>query len=179
MNRNESHHSNAQDADSGRRTALVWLSVIAGTIATAAAGLPIVGYLVAPLRRLKHDAWQDLGPLDRFVIGKTQVVDMLNPLRDEWDGDTGRLAAYVRRTTADEFQVFAIYCTHLGCPVSWFADSGLFLCPCHGGVYYADGARASGPPPRGLYKYPYRVRDGRLEALVGHLPTLHDTPRDG
>jgi len=174
MNSNESRKSNASGADAGRRSALVWLSVIASGLATAVAGVPIVGYLLAPLRHVKSDQWLVLGPLDRFMIGKTQTVDLLNPLRNKWDGDSGRLAAYVRRVSADEFQVFAINCTHLGCPVSWFPDSGLFLCPCHGGVYYADGARASGPPPRGLYKYPHRVRDGQLEALVGHLPTLHD-----
>ena len=47
---------------------------------------------------------------------------------------------------ADQFQVFAINCAHLGCPVRWFPQSQLFMCPCHGGVYYADGSRASGPP---------------------------------
>ena len=31
------------------------------------------------------------------------------------------------------------------------------MCPCHGGVYYADGARASGPPERGLFEYEYKV----------------------
>ena len=34
------------------------------------------------------------------------------------------------------------------------------MCPCHGGVYYADGSRASGPPPRGLYEYEYKVEGG-------------------
>ena len=53
----------------------------------------------------------------------------------------------------DTFQVFAINCAHLGCPVRWFPQSGLFMCPCHGGVYYQDGARASGPPERGLFEY--------------------------
>ncbi len=45
----------------------------------------------------------------------------------------------------NKFQVFAINCAHLGCPVRWFAQSKLFLCPCHGGAYYEDGSRASGP----------------------------------
>lgn len=179
MTSSDPRPSNTKGTNSGRRTALVWLSVIAGGLATAVAGVPIVGYLVAPLRRGNRDEWMDLGPVEKFIVGKTQIVDLLSPLREPWDGDTGRLAAYVRRATSEDFQVFAINCTHLGCPVSWFPDSGLFLCPCHGGVYYADGARASGPPPRGLYKYSNRIRNGRLEALVGHLPTLHDTPKEG
>jgi Rieske Fe-S protein len=42
--------------------------------------------------------------------------------------------------------------------VSWFPQSGLFMCPCHGGVYYSNGERASGPPPRGLFHCAWRVK---------------------
>ena len=73
---------------------------------------------------------------------------------------------------AISFQVFAVNCAHLGCPVRWFPQSKLFMCPCHGGVYYEDGSRASGPPPRGLYEYEYEIRDGQLWVRGGELPTL-------
>jgi Rieske Fe-S protein len=80
----------------------------------------------------------------------------------------------VRRIAGEEFQVFAINCAHLGCPVRWFPESGLFMCPCHGGVYYADGSRASGPPPRGLYEYAFKVEGGQLWVRGGELPTLSE-----
>ena len=64
--------------------------------------------------------------------------------------------------TGRTFQVFAINCAHLGCPVRWFPQSNLFMCPCHGGVYYSDGSHAAGPPPRGLFQYHYRIEDGKL-----------------
>ena len=41
-------------------------------------------------------------------------------------------------------------CTHLGCQVGWDGATNTFRCPCHGGVYEADGRVASGPPPRPL-----------------------------
>jgi menaquinol-cytochrome c reductase iron-sulfur subunit len=41
--------------------------------------------------------------------------------------------------------------------VNWRAEAKLFLCPCHGGVYYADGTVAGGPPPRPLVKYNIRI----------------------
>ncbi len=90
---------------------------------------------------------------------------------------------YVRREAAGEdgaakFLVFAINCAHLGCPVSWFPQSGLFMCPCHGGVYYADGSRASGPPPRGLFHCVWQTREGQLEIQAPHYPTLQDTLTD-
>jgi Rieske Fe-S protein len=71
----------------------------------------------------------------------------------------------------EQFQVFAVNCAHLGCPVRWFPQSGLFMCPCHGGVYYRDGSRASGPPERGLFTYPYRVDNGLITIQAGELPT--------
>jgi Rieske Fe-S protein len=74
-----------------------------------------------------------------------------------------------------QFLILAVNCAHLGCPVSWFPQSGLFMCPCHGGVYYADGSRASGPPPRGLFRCTWRVSNERLEIQAPHYPTLQDT----
>jgi Rieske Fe-S protein len=149
-----------------------------GAAASAAAGIPILGYLLAPALKRQRDQWIDLGPVDQFVEGETRLVDAPNPLRRPWDGDSGKMSAYVRRVDASSFLVMAINCTHLGCPVAWFPEAGLFMCPCHGGVYYEDGARASGPPPRGLYQYRYQIVDGRLQILGGHFPTLHDTFRD-
>src|ERR1700689_5431139 len=59
----------------------------------------------------------------------------------------------------------------LGCPVRWFPQSGLFMCPCHGGAYYSDGSRASGPPERGLFEYRYTLKQGNLLVHAGQMPT--------
>jgi Rieske Fe-S protein len=77
----------------------------------------------------------------------------------------------VRNIDGQNFQVFAINCAHLGCPVRWFPQSNLFMCPCHGGVYYQDGSHASGPPPRGLFQYSHKVENGRLFIKAGETPT--------
>jgi Rieske Fe-S protein len=87
------------------------------------------------------------------------------------DGETANIPCWVRHIDGEQFQVFAINCAHLGCPVRWFANSGLFLCPCHGGVYYADGSRASGPPERGLFQYRQKVEQGKLFIKAGEMPT--------
>ena len=78
----------------------------------------------------------------------------------------------VRNVDGSKFQVFAINCAHLGCPVRWFPQSHLFMCPCHGGAYYEEGSRASGPPERGLFEYPFKALDGKLHIQAGELPTL-------
>jgi menaquinol-cytochrome c reductase iron-sulfur subunit len=158
----------------GRRRFVQWLGAVLGALAGAAFAVPVVGYVFGALFERRPDKWVKLQKADSFADGQTQLVDFDNPYRQPWDGDTARNCAYVRRH-GDDFLVFAVNCAHLGCPVSWFPESGLFLCPCHGGVYYADGSRAAGPPPRGLFRYSHEVRaDGHLWILAGHIPTLHD-----
>jgi len=37
-----------------------------------------------------------------------------------------------------------------------------FICPCHGGSYDQEGNRTAGPPVRGLDRYEFVIRNGRL-----------------
>jgi menaquinol-cytochrome c reductase iron-sulfur subunit len=80
-----------------------------------------------------------------------------------WAGATARTGAWLRRTGEREFIAFALNCTHLGCPVRWEPAARLFMCPCHGGVYYADGTVAAGPPPLPLRRFAVRIRNGQVE----------------
>ena len=50
-------------------------------------------------------------------------------------------------------------CTHLGCMVVWNRDHQMFLCPCHGGKYDAEGRNVEGPPPRPLDLLTLRLDD--------------------
>lgn len=165
----------------GRRRLFRWAAGLLTAAAGVLAAIPLVGYFLQPARR--KPTWIDLGSAADFPAEQTRLVTFDNPLGQSWDGITAHNAVYVRRqSTADaaaaEFLVLDVNCAHLGCPVSWFPASGLFMCPCHGGVYYADGARASGPPPRGLFRCDWRVRDGRLEIPAPHYPTLQNTLMD-
>lgn len=55
------------------------------------------------------------------------------------------------------FLSFSAYCTHLGCIVAWNADQKMFLCPCHGGKYDAEGRNVEGPPPRPMEVFSLRL----------------------
>jgi menaquinol-cytochrome c reductase iron-sulfur subunit len=104
-----------------------------------------------------------VGAVDNFKIGETTAVTFVDSSPLPWSGVTAKTAAWLRRTGEQEFIAFAINCSHLGCPVRWQASSRLFLCPCHGGVYYEDGTVAAGPPPRPLTRYSVRVQDGEVQ----------------
>jgi nitrite reductase/ring-hydroxylating ferredoxin subunit len=144
-----------------------------GLVATALAA-PIMGFLLSSVTRGRASAylsWIPLGSLSEFPEGQTRLATFRNPNVMPTDGKTVDTACWVRHIAGDQFQVFAVNCAHLGCPVRWFQQSGLFMCPCHGGAYYQDGSRASGPPERGLFEYPTRVQDGILTIQAGELPT--------
>jgi menaquinol-cytochrome c reductase iron-sulfur subunit len=83
---------------------------------------------------------------------------------------TARAGAWLRRDRNNRFTAFSVHCTHLGCPVRWMADASLFLCPCHGGVYYQDGTVAAGPPPRPLFQYDVRVLAGQVQVKAAPIP---------
>ena len=155
-----------------RRKFLFALGLALDALAAVLVGIPVIGYLLGPTRRQTTQAWIHLGPLDSFPEGETRLATYDNPFHVPWDGPTAKIACWVRRVQGEQFQVFAINCTHLGCPVRWFAPSRLFMCPCHGGAYYEDGLRASGPPPRGLFQYDYQVRNGQLWVQGGQIATL-------
>jgi len=157
-----------------RRSFLFTLGLALNAVAAFLVGIPVIGYLLGPVRRRAEQAWISLGPLERFPEGQTRLATYENPFRVAWDGATATIPCWVRRIAGDKFQIFAINCAHLGCPVRWFAQSRLFMCPCHGGVYYEDGSLASGPPPRGLFEYAYQVRDGKLWVQGGQIPTLSE-----
>jgi Rieske Fe-S protein len=160
-----------------RRTFFRWLTYGAGAAAAAVLAVPFVGFLFGV--RKQPAPWVPLGPVSAFPPDETRLVTFDNLLHQPWDGLVAQTGVYVRNLGQGQFLVLAVNCAHLGCPVSWFPQSGLFLCPCHGGVYYENGERASGPPPRGLFHCVYRVtRAGKVEHLeiqAPHYPTLQDT----
>ena len=143
-----------------RRQSILKIAVAFNGFVGVLLGIPIVRYVLSPMKR-ESDHWIPLGTLDQFPAGETRLATFRSPVSNRSDGDTAELPCWVRNVDGSKFQVFAINC----------AQSNLFMCPCHGGAYYADGSRASGPPERGLFEYPFKVLDGKLHIQAGELPT--------
>ncbi len=184
MNHDEHQHENHAETPStehapqdpsavSRRWFLLKASVALNGLVGIALAVPVLRYLFSPARSgASYKSWVSVGPTESFPVGQTRLAYYKNPYTRDWDGQTDNTACYVRRIAQKQFQVFAVNCAHLGCPVRWFPESQLFMCPCHGGVYYADGERASGPPPRGLFTYDWKVAGSDLHIYAGQMPTL-------
>jgi menaquinol-cytochrome c reductase iron-sulfur subunit len=156
--------------DDARRRFLQKLSISLGAFAALLVGVPIVGFVLEPLLRRSAVAWRPVGKRDDFQVGQTVEVTFEDASPMAWAGVTAKTGAWLRRNGEDEFVAFALNCTHLGCPVRWVANAELFMCPCHGGVYYSDGRVAGGPPPRPLTRYPVRVRGENVEIQTSSIP---------
>ena len=157
-----------------RRALLTKFAMLFNGLVATALAVPIVGFVLSSITRGRANAylsWVPLGRVTEFPEGETRLATVRNPYVTPTDGKTADTACWVRRIAGDQFQVFAVNCAHLGCPVRWFPQSGLFMCPCHGGAYYRDGSRASGPPERGLFEYPHKVENGLITIQAGQLPT--------
>lgn len=74
------------------------------------------------------------GQLDQFQVGALQAV------RDLQGNEI-----LVKRDDKG-LRAFNATCPHLGCRVHWEADKKRFFCPCHNGVFNADGVATEGPP---------------------------------
>src|SRR3954470_24312880 len=157
-----------------RRGLFTKLGILFNGLVGAALAVPIMQFLLSSVRLGRAGAyvsWVPLGRVGDFPEGETRLATFRNPFVTPTDGKTADAACWVRRIEGEQFQVFAVNCAHLGCPVRWFPQAGLFMCPCHGGAYYRDGSRASGPPERGLFEYPFKVDNGVLTIQAGELPT--------
>ena len=157
----------SQHEPTSRRTFLLRLGLLLNAIAAIIFAIPVLGYLASPMRKfrvviLDFPGTAEISPSIRRGWRPTAI-----PITKPWDGETANVPCWVRHEAGETFQVFAINCTHLGCPVRWFQESELFMCPCHGGVYYSDGKRASGPPPRGALPVQSQGGSGQLWVKAG------------
>jgi Rieske Fe-S protein len=150
--------------------------------------LPVVGFMVLPAFTNIEEDEADLGPMENFPEGEYVIATYLaNPEK----GEVSRRTAFVRnngQTDAGDpsFTILYSRCVHLGCPVQpngpideearTELENGVelrpvlaqsFGCPCHGGLYDAEGNRQAGPPVRSMDRYTFSIRNGRL--VLGEL----------
>jgi len=65
--------------------------------------------------------------------------------------------------------VFAINCSHLGCPIGINATDKTFDCPCHGSRFHLDGTVLHGPAPAPLSDLSWKQGDTPKTIVVDGL----------
>jgi len=177
--------SRNEDVLSRRGFVLRVLSAITGFIGVVL-GVPLLVFLFGPAVRGRYEwrwlgrsipptlqarePWVQVGSLQSFPPDTPTLVTVRTPVQDGWIKEDAPVAVYVHRTGPDAAAIYDIHCTHMGCPVGWNTAARRFFCPCHGGVFDADGRAVSGPPPRPLDQYAAKVEQGVL--YMGRLNLL-------
>jgi menaquinol-cytochrome c reductase iron-sulfur subunit len=179
MNENTTNHPTPcrplTPAEIDRRGFFEKICVGLGALCGAILAIPIVGFVVAPLFGRVPVKWISLGKVSDFMTGKTVDVPISDPSSLPWAGISAKSALWLRKESETEFIAFSVNCTHLGCPVRWLPQAELFMCPCHGGVYYKDGSVAAGPPPKPLVRYEVRIENGQVMVKVLPIPITTTT----
>ncbi|MGD8922761.1 MAG: Rieske (2Fe-2S) protein [Candidatus Zixiibacteriota bacterium] len=166
----ESDTTKSDVLSESRRKFLSWLGIVLGGIASVIVAVPILSFVLDPYFGKKKQYWRKVGPVAKFKVDTTTLVSYADATSTPWENGFARTAAWLQRRSESEFVAYSINCAHLGCPVRWEADTELFMCPCHGGVYYKDGTVAAGPPPHALTQYPVRIKNGQVEIQTAPVP---------
>ena len=147
---------------SGRRGFFRWLTAGVSALAAAAVGLPLVGYIFRARERPVE--WVPLGPLTDFPRDETRLVTFRNPIRQPWDGLAAHIGVYVRsrETTTQGPHNSSCWPRTVRTWVArfrGFPSPASSCAPAMAGCITATGERASGPPPRGLFRCVWRIRE--------------------
>jgi Rieske Fe-S protein len=152
-----------------RRT-FTFAAFAAGTAAFASIAGAALSFALSPLKRRAsaEGAALDVGAakdFDAVASGAAGAVEVVVERKVE-DGYMTRkvherLAVVKDASSPSGLSALSTTCTHLGCGVAWNEGRKAFLCPCHGGVYGADGGVLAGPPPRPLARTPLAIAGGR------------------
>ena len=146
-----------------RRALAVFVNSVAGLIG---AGLTTVlgAFALRPATR-SGERWLQAASLDDLTPHEPVPRVVTLSRQDGWYLERSRATVFVVWDGKSSLHALSATCTHLGCQVRWDAESTHFRCPCHGGVFDAEGKVVSGPPPRPLERLDARL-DGEGRVLV-------------
>jgi menaquinol-cytochrome c reductase iron-sulfur subunit len=150
-----------------RRRFLGYVSGVLGAVIAAVLGLPLVRFYVGNAFAPRRPRWMELGPAAELQTGQPRLFTVSYVDQDGWRETNARAEVYAVTQNGRDYEVFSNICTHLGCPVRWDETRREFVCPCHGGLFAADGKVLHGPPPHPLTRMTHRVENGILYVRVG------------
>jgi menaquinol-cytochrome c reductase iron-sulfur subunit len=160
-----------------RRSFLGGLLALGTSAVAALLAIPLARFSLDPLWRTTSEVlWSDVGPAGDFAtITAPMKVLVAIEQRDGWRKVLSEKPVYVVKAPDGRPRVLSAVCPHLGCSVQWNDAKGQFVCPCHSGVFTADGTLVSGPPPRGLDELDVTIDGGRLKVRYQYFRQLVPT----
>jgi menaquinol-cytochrome c reductase iron-sulfur subunit len=154
----------AEPLPQNRRSFLGALLALGSVFVGALLSVPLIRFAIFPLIRRTTDLknWP-VGSIREFTsLSEPALRTIQIEQIDGWRKTVSEKAVYIAKDQRGELCVLSSICPHLGCTVPWNKEKRLFICPCHGGTFSADGSRVSGPSQRGMDTLEISVQDGQL-----------------
>ncbi|MFZ6008287.1 MAG: ubiquinol-cytochrome c reductase iron-sulfur subunit [Nitrospirota bacterium] len=137
------------------------IGVITGAIAVGIGGAALTSIGAPAITNRREGKWIEAGSAEEIAPGQFNRVSVVYDAKDGWLEGKVKQLVYVK-INGEEVIALSAACTHLGCNVNYDEQSGGFKCPCHSGVYDANGKNISGPPPKELARLDAKIEDGKL-----------------
>jgi menaquinol-cytochrome c reductase iron-sulfur subunit len=157
-----------------RRSFLPMLLATGAAAVGALLSVPLVRFVLHPLLRTTTPvAWSTVGNVEEFASAALPLKKLITvEQRDGWRKVVSEKAVYVIKDANGQLDVRSCICPHLGCSVAWHSEGKQFVCPCHNGVFAADGKLLEGPPPRDMDRLDSKIENGVLEVHYQYLRPL-------
>ena len=136
-------------------------AAIGGTI-----GVVLGGAVLSPMFGRRQETWLTAASVFDLIENRPVPVTLRVAREDGYNQVIDRRTVFLVKRSDTEVLALDSTCTHLGCRVSWDAETQELKCPCHGGVYDTLGQVKAGPPPSPLVRLQTRIADSRVQVQV-------------
>jgi Rieske Fe-S protein len=150
----------------GRRSFLVRVLTTIHAGIAGILGIILGGVIASPMFGREQETWLPAGRLDTLPENEPTQVTLRVAREDGYREAIDRRTIFLVKGSDGAVTAIDTTCTHLGCRVSWDAESKLIKCPCHGGVYDRMGTVQSGPPPASLARFTTKVDGDQILVRV-------------
>jgi len=130
-------------------------------------GIPAAVFVIGPSQQRTGGDWVPLGAVEEFPLEKPRLMSATVAKQQGWVIEEQELSVFVSTEDGVDFVAMSDRCTHLGCRVRYVdeideAAGPGFFCPCHNGVFDAEGGIVAGPIPTPLDRLETKVEEGQL-----------------
>jgi Rieske Fe-S protein len=145
-----------------RRGFVGWAVGLGTVFAATAVGVPLVGSLVVPSASAKAGEYVQVADVSAIPVGEPFGISFAEQTTDAYNVTMLPHSVYALKKSDTDIVVYSPVCPHLGCQVYFDRQLKEYVCPCHASKFAVDGARISGPSPRGLDTLPSKIEKGAL-----------------
>ncbi len=145
-----------------RRGFVGWAVGLGTAFAALVVGIPLVGSIAKAVEQAKPGDFVRVADVSTIPVGEPYGLSFVETAQDAYNFAQVPHSVYAMKNSDTDIVVYSPVCPHLGCQVFFDREKKEYVCPCHGSIFALNGARVTGPTPRGLDILPSKIESGAL-----------------